>query len=293
MKLDVKKYVDEVYEYLKGEVKALEEKNIKPKFAIYQIGNNPASNKYISNKIKKAESIGIEVSHIKLTKRYDDRYDVNDSGKYYDTYDIEQLEEDLSRYDMPKILQLPVSKDEEYLTDCIPSDIDLDGLSEYSKSKFYASNIKPDSTFDFFIPCTAKGVISYMAELAGDLTGKSVLIISRSDIVGRPLAKLALDADMMVTVAHSKISKEDILKMSENVDFIVSGIGIGHYFNQDEIPEGVTFIDVGIAYKDGKMVGDLEVYDPETVKFDYTPVPGGVGQLTVVSLLSGVIEWYM
>lgn len=292
MKLDVKKYVDEVYEYLKGEVKTLEEKNIKPKFAIYQIGDNPASNKYISNKIKKAESIGIDVDHIKLTRRYDDNYDVevNDT---YDVWDAEYLEHDLSIADMPKILQLPVSEDEEYLTDCIPSDVDLDGLSEYSKSKFYASTVKADSTFDFFIPCTAKGVISYMSELAGDLTGKSVLIISRSDIVGRPLAKLALDADMMVTVAHSKISKEDILKMSENVDFIVSGIGIDHYFNQDEIPEGVTFIDVGIAYKDGKMVGDLEVYDPETVKFDYTPVPGGVGQLTVVSLLSGVIDWYM
>lgn len=292
MKLDVKTYVGEVYEYLKGEVKALEEKGIKPKFAIYQIGDNPASNKYISNKIKKAESIGIEVDHIKLTRRDDDKYDVEENG-IPNVWDDEYLAHDLSVADMPKILQLPVSEDEEYLTNCIPSDIDLDGLSEYSKSKFYTSTLKPHSTVDFFIPCTAKGVISYMEELHGDLTGKSVLIISRSDIVGKPLAKLALDADMMVTVAHSKISKENILKMAENVDFIVSGIGIGHYFNQDEIPEGVTFIDVGIDYKDGKMVGDLEVYETDTANFDFTPVPGGVGQLTVASLLSNVVDWYM
>lgn len=292
MKLDVKTYVGEVYEYLKSEIKALEEKGIKPKFAIYQIGDNPASNKYISNKIKKAESIGIEVNHIKLTRRGDGKYDVEENGTC-NVWDDEYLAHDMSVADMPKILQLPVNKDEEYLTNCIPSDIDLDGLSEYSKSKFYASTLKPHSVVDFFIPCTAKGVISYMEELHGDLTGKSVLIISRSDIVGRPLAKLALDADMMVTVAHSKISKENILKMSENVDFIVSGIGIGHYFNQDEIPEGVTFIDVGIDYKDGKMVGDLEVYDADTANFDFTPVPGGVGQLTVASLLSNVVDWYM
>lgn len=293
MKLDVKTYVGEVYEYLKSEIKTLEEKGIKPKFAIYQIGDNPASNKYISNKIKKAESIGIEVNHIKLTRRDDNKYDVEENG-IPNVWDDEYLAHDMSVADLPKILQLPVSEDEEYLTNCIPSDIDLDGLSEYSKSKFYTSTLKADSTVDFFIPCTAKGVISYMEELTGgDLTGKSVLIISRSDIVGRPLAKLALDADMMVTVAHSKISKENILKMAENVDFIVSGIGIGHYFNQDEIPEGVAFIDVGIDYKDGKMVGDLEVYETDTANFDFTPVPGGVGQLTVASLLSNVVDWYM
>lgn len=210
-----------------------------------------------------------------------------------DIFDISNLEEELYEEDMPKILQLPVSKNEEYLTDFIHQDVDLDGLSLVSKMKFYTANIKPNSEVDFFVPCTAKGVISYMEELHGDLTGKSVLIISRSDIVGRPLAKLALDADMMVTVAHSKISKENILKMAENVDFIVSGIGIGHYFNQDEIPEGVTFIDVGIDYKDGKMVGDLEVYEADTANFNFTPVPGGVGQLTVASLLSNVVDWYM
>lgn len=185
------------------------------------------------------------------------------------------------------MVQLPLSDKVKRIEDNllrISYDLDVDGLSLESKERFYTGQ-------KAYIPCTARGIRDYMKYIDPSLSGKSVLIINRSDLVGKPLQKILLDEDMLVSVAHSKVSKEKLIGIFKDCDYIVSGIGIPRYFKATEIPNGCTFIDVGISFdENGKMCGDLDTTMDCDTDFSYTPVPRGVGQLTVLSLAKNIME---
>lgn len=280
-KLNVMEYVTKEYKKIANKISILssENKQNKPFLAIFQIGNDPASNKYVANKLKKLGSVGIDVRLFKRGKKTDE----------ISLYDLFCKKSDLEFEEVPYMVQLPLPKEYEELTNSLTSiswELDVDGLGISSKERFYTNQKS-------FIPCTARGIRDYMKYIDSSLEGKSVLIINRSDLVGKPLQKLLLDENMLVSVAHSKISKEKLLDVFDKYDYIVSGIGIPGYFKSEDIPKGCTFIDVGISFNDkGKMCGDLEITENKGDDFKYTPVPNGVGQLTVLSLAKNVMEAY-
>ena len=277
--LNVMEYVDKEYEKLRDKSTLLnsQENGSEPiEFTIFQTGNNPASNKYVENKVKRLKSVGIDVDVKKYVK-----LDI------YSRYNLIRAKDHAEHFKKPYLVQLPISdkaKDIEKNLLRISYDLDVDGLSLESKERFYTGQ-------KAYIPCTARGIRDYMKYIDSSLSGKSVLIINRSDLVGRPLQKLLLDEDMLVSVAHSKVSKEKLINIFKDYDYIVSGVGLPRYFKAREIPSGCTFIDVGISFdENGKMCGDLDTTMDCDTDFSYTPVPRGVGQLTVLSLAKNIME---
>lgn len=272
-------YVDKEYEKLRDKSTLLnsQENGSEPiAFTIFQTGDNPASNKYVENKIKRLKSVGIDVDVKKYVK-----LDI------YNRYNLIRAKDHAEHFKKPYLVQLPISdkaKDIEKNLLRISYDLDVDGLSLESKERFYTGQ-------KAYIPCTARGIRDYMKHIDPSLSGKSVLIINRSDLVGRPLQKLLLDEDMLVSVAHSKVSKEKLTNIFKDYDYIVSGVGLPRYFKATEIPSGCTFIDVGSSFdENGKMCGDLDTTMDCDTDFSYTPVPRGVGQLTVLSLAKNIME---
>ena len=277
--LNVMEYVDKEYEKLRDKSTLLnsQENGSEPiEFTIFQTGNNPASNKYVENKVKRLKSVGINVDVKKYVK-----LDI------YNRYNLIRAKDHAEHFKKPYMVQLPISdkaKDIEKNLLRISYDLDVDGLGLESKERFYTGQ-------KAYIPCTARGIRDYMKYIDSSLSGKSVLIINRSDLVGRPLQKLLLDEDMLVSVAHSKVSKEKLINIFKDYDYIVSGVGLPRYFKATEIPSGCTFIDVGISFdENGKMCGDLDTTMDCDTDFSYTPVPRGVGQLTVLSLAKNIME---
>lgn len=277
--LNVMEYVDKEYEKLRDKSTLLnsQKNGSEPiEFTIFQTGNNPASNKYVENKVKRLKSVGINVDVKKYVK-----LDI------YNRYNLIRAKDHAEHFKKPYLVQLPISdkaKDIEKNLLRISYDLDVDGLSLESKERFYTGQRA-------YIPCTARGIRDYMKYIDSSLSGKSVLIINRSDLVGRPLQKLLLDEDMLVSVAHSKVSKEKLINIFKDYDYIVSGIGLPRYFKATEIPSGCTFIDVGISFDENrKMCGDLDTTMDCDTDFSYTPVPRGVGQLTVLSLAKNIME---
>lgn len=226
--------------------------------------------------VKRLKSVGINVDVKKYVK-----LDI------YNRYNLIRAKDHAEHFKKPYMVQLPISdkaKDIEKNLLRISYDLDVDGLSLESKERFYTGQKS-------YTPCTARGIRDYMRHIDPSLSGKSVLIINRSDLVGRPLQKLLLDEDMLVSVAHSKVSKEKLINIFKDYDYIVSGIGLPRYFKATEIPSGCTFIDVGISFdENGKMCGDLDTTMDCDTDFSYTPVPRGVGQLTVLSLAKNIME---
>lgn len=279
-KLNIKQYVEEEKKKL---LKQTDYKKVKPKFDILLLGKNPASIKYVNNKIKFCKELEIDV-------RLHHYFKADESNRLsrYITKEMDEaltLKEILDKFvatKNAKMIQLPAPNAATIAADTIKYKYDVDGLSKYSKARLYNNK-------DCYLPCTAKGILEYMQHIDKNLAGKSVLIIGRSELVGRPLSHLLLKENMMVTVVHSKILREKIISIMKDYDYIVSAIGKPHYFKQDEIPEGVTFFDVGTTVVDDKLTGDLHITDEENVNFDYTSVPGGVGLLTVLSLMKNII----
>lgn len=277
--LNVMEYVDKEYEKLRDKSTLLnsQENRSEPiEFTIFQTGNNPASNKYVENKVKRLKSVGIDVDVKKYVK-----LDI------YNRYNLIRAKDHAEHFKKPYMVQLPISdkaKDIEKNLLRISYDLDVDGLSLESKERFYTGK-------KAYTPCTARGIRDYMKYIDPSLSGKSVLIINRSDLVGRPLQKLLLDEDMLVSVAHSKIERDKLISHFKGYDYIVSGVGLPRYFKATEIPSGCTFIDVGISFdENGKMCGDLDTTMDCDTDFSYTPVPRGVGQLTVLSLAKNIME---
>ncbi len=249
----IKEYVKNKKEELKNRVAALDRK---PSLAIFQIGENEASNRYIKNKIKDCNEVGIEAHHYWYPE------DISEEEFY------EEIAATQDFYD-GVIVQLPVPP---HISTKNIVDVkkDVDGFNIMSK----------------FDPATPKGIMDYLKWRNFDLIGKNVVIIGRSEIVGKPLARMMTDADATVTLCHSK---SNLARHLYDADLIVCAVGKAKFLNCYAIH--VPVIDVGINFdENGKMVGDC--YNTEGR--DVTPVPGGVGLLTRCALLENVIlakEW--
>lgn len=251
---DIKTYVALLKSQFKDRVNLLA---ASPQLAIIQVGNVEASNRYIKNKVKDCEEVGI-VAHVYHFEEVISEKDL--------IFEVQQLSEFYNGI----IVQLPLPPHihEEAVTAAIPAEKDVDGF-------------RNDSCFH---PATPKGIMDYLKYCEFDLCGKDVVIIGRSNIVGKPLAAMMTDADATVTLCHSKSSIDKYLR---EADLIVSAVGKAGFLNC--YPIYVPVIDVGINFIEVngkiKLVGDA--FNIE--KRDVTPVPGGVGLLTRCALLDNVI----
>lgn len=287
-KLVAKKIKDRVAEWI---VQDLERK---PQLLIVTIGDDDASKVYVRNKMRAADEVGIEASHWIYTA--DDYW----SGKVDDDFDSGFPDFDAV------ILQLPVPSyaDAGRLIEKIPYWKDVDGLTMTQKGRFEAIPYRCH-IMDALIPCTPQGVIELIDEYIPfeNLKGKNALVIGRSELVGKPVAKLLLDENMTVTIAHSQTPKCELLRAFANADLVVSAAGVPNLITEEdalqfwkdnrhyicdsfEFKHKRVIVDVSINRdENGKLCGDFSEEFKQKYSKYYTSVPGGVGPMTVAMLM--------
>lgn len=232
------------------------------------VGENPASQVYVRNKERSAKSIGI---HSKVER-------------YPSTISEETLLAEIEKYNQDPnfhgiLVQLPLPKhiDEEKVLLAIDPKKDVDGFHPMNLGRLLAGN--PDK-----IPCTPYGIMKMFAAYDIDLTGKRALVIGRSNIVGKPMAQLLLMADATVTIAHSKTA--NLAELAKEADILVVAIGRGHFVTKEFIKPGAVVIDVGMNRDEhGKLIGDVKFDEVEPLASYITPVPKGVGPMTITMLM--------
>lgn len=265
----------EVSAYLRSEIKKEVEKlETKPKMVDIQIGHNPASDIYIAGKEKASNEVGIKFECL----RYDENEDQENIIKK-----IEEMNND------PEIngifIQSPVPDkfDEIKLMNTVIPEKDVDGLTYLNAGKLL-------NNIDAMVSCTPNGIIKMLDYYKIDIEGKNVVIVGRSNLVGKPLMNLFLNRNATVTVCHSKTT--DLKMHTKKADILVAAVGKKHLITKEMVKKGAVVVDVGINRIDGKIYGDVD-YDNVYDKIKYiTPVPGGVGPMTVTMLLYNVLDGY-
>lgn len=250
---------------------------------IIQVGERKDSSQYVRNKIKYCEEAGINVELIKIS--------ADQEKKEIKKEIIENIPVMNGNW---CIVQLPIpgftKQEEEILLDLIPYQNDLDSLSSKSKKKFYSANTLEDALK--FAPLTPFGIIKIFERENINLLGKVVCVIGKSEIVGRPLTRLLTLASATVISCNSKTSREDLIKLVNISDIVISAAGVPHLINDDfnEINfSDKILIDVGTNFIDNEFVGDIDKNIKEK-SFKYTPVPGGVGPVTIASVIEKIIR---
>lgn len=268
--IDGKKISLEVKETLKKEVGLLE---VKPTLVVISVGNDPASRVYVRQKEKCAKYVGINYIHL--------NYDKIDEESLLKK--IDELNNDKSINGIIVQLPLPDYLDSVKIVNSISPEKDVDGLTYINAGRLLNNE-------ECLVSCTPKGIMYLLKHEGIELAGKNAVVLGRSILVGKPMMNLLINANATVTLCHSKT--KDIEKITKKADILIVAIGKKHFVNRDMVKKNAVVIDVGINRVDDKLYGDVDydnVYDK--VK-KITPVPGGVGPMTVVMLMSNVLEAY-
>lgn len=244
-----------------------------PKLVIIQVGNDGPSNKYVSQKLKVGTEIGIEVLHL----HYQEVSEKELINK------IQELNIDNSVNGIMVQLPLPKELDEDKIINSISALKDVDGLTTENIGKLFDKG-------NCFIPCTALGVMNLFKEYNIDLAGKHVVLVGRSKLVGKPLISCLLNENATVTVTHSKTS--NLKDITKEADILIVAIGKAHYITNDMVKDNSVVIDVGTNLIDGHLTGDVDFENVKDKVSYITPVPNGVGRMTVISLMENVIKAY-
>ena len=272
--IDGKEIAKKVRLELKDEVEKLKkDDNIHPKLAVIMVGSDPASQIYVRNKSKACDEIGIEFEEFLL--------DENTTQK--ELLDlIDRLNENEKVNGI--LLQSPIPKnlDINEAFRRISPEKDVDGFNPVNVGKLTLGQ-------KGFISCTPFGVIKMLEEYNIDIEGKNAVVLGRSNIVGKPMSQCLLNKNATVTICHSKT--KNINDITKNADIIVAAIGKKEFVKGDMVKEGAVVIDVGINRgEDGKLKGDVD-FDEVSKKASYiTPVPGGVGPMTIAMLMTNVVK---
>ena len=258
---------------LKEEVSELKNNGINPKLAVIMVGDDKASKVYVKNKSKACEEIGIEYEEFLL----DETTTMEEL--------LELIEKLNNRDDIHGILlQSPIPKnlDINKAFNKISYKKDVDGFNPINVGKLSIGE-------DCFISCTPFGVVKMFEEYNIDVQGKNVVIIGRSNIVGKPLIKCMIKKNGTVTVCHSKT--ENIKEITKNADILIAALGKAKFVTADMVKDGAVIIDVGInRNEEGKLVGDVDFENVEKKASYITPVPGGVGPMTIAMLMTNVVK---
>lgn len=254
-------------------VKALKEKGITPGLAVILVGDNPASKTYVANKQKSCEQIGMYSELVKLPE------DISEQALLEK---IRELNERASIHGILVQLPLPKHINEDKVIQTISPEKDVDGFSPISVGKMMLGQ-------DTYLPCTPYGVMK-MLEYAGiDVAGKHAVIVGRSHIVGKPMGQLLLQKDATVTYTHSKTP--DLPSFTKQADILIAAVGRANFITSEHIKEGAVVIDVGInRNEDNRLCGDVDFDDVLGIASHITPVPGGVGPMTITMLLENTVQ---
>ncbi len=271
--LDGKAFAADYRLKIAEKVKNLKETdNIVPGLAVVIIGEDPASQIYVRNKMKACEAAGIKSFNVVLPETITQSEAEEEVKKLAENSEVDGI-----------IVQLPLPKkfDEKRILSLIPVEKDVDGLSSENLGKLLKGE-------DSLISCTPYGIIELLKGYGVKFAGKTAVVLGRSNMVGKPVAALLLRENATVTVCHSKT--ENIASYTKNADILVAAIGKAKFVTADMVKDGAIVVDVGINRIDGKIYGDV---DYESVKDKcslITPVPGGVGPMTVTMLLQNTFN---
>ncbi len=271
--MDGKQLAQKIRHNLKIECEELKNKGIMPKLAVVMVGNDSASKVYVKNKSKACEEVGIEFEEFLL--------DENTTQEQLENL-IEELNKNENIHGI--LLQSPIPRnlDINMAFEKIASEKDVDGFNPVNVGKLALNK-------DTFVSCTPFGIMKILEEYKIDLTGKDVVIIGRSNIVGKPLIQCVLNKNATVTVCHSKT--KNLAEHTKRADIVISAIGKPNFITADMVKDKAVVIDVGInRTEEGKIVGDVEFASVEKKAGYITPVPGGVGPMTIAMLMNNVIK---
>lgn len=277
--IDGKEVARKIRENLKSKVEELKKKNISPKLAVIMVGEDPASKIYVRNKSKACEELGIEYEEF-LLKEGTTQQELLDL--------INKLNKDKTVHGI--LLQSPIPEhldiNEAFRT--IAPEKDVDGFNPVNVGKLVLGQ-------DTFISCTPFGVIKMLEEYNIEIEGKNAVVIGRSNIVGKPMLQCLLNKHATVTICHSKT--KNLKEVTKNADILVSAIGKAKFVTKDMVKPGAVVIDVGInRNEEGKVCGDVDFDEVKEIAGYITPVPGGVGPMTIAMLMTNIVKavetWY-
>lgn len=270
--IDGKEIALQVKNEVKEEVSALKEKNISVKLTVVIVGDNPASRVYVNSKKKACETIGIESQEIALPAEttQDELIKI-----------VKELNNDKTVNGILVQMPLPKQIDENEIIATISPLKDVDA--------FHAVNVGKIMIGDFdFLPCTPAGCMELIKSTGTEIEGKNCVVVGRSNIVGKPMAMLLLHKNGTVTICHSKT--QNIKDICKNADILVAAVGRANFITADMVKEGAVVIDVGMNRLDtGKLCGDVDFAGVSEVAGYITPVPGGVGPMTIATLMKNTV----
>lgn len=271
--IDGKALAQSIKENIAREVDSLKEKGVTPGLAVILVGDDPASKVYVNNKKKACAQVGIYSEEYLLPADTDEKTLLDLIAKLNADKNISGV-----------LLQAPIPPHLDYrkISETISPDKDVDAFHPYNVGKIMIGD------FDF-VPCTPAGVIELIKSTGTEIAGKNCVVIGRSNIVGKPQAMLLLKENGTVTVCHSKT--KDIAAFTRGADILVVAVGRAGFVNGDMIKPGAVVIDVGMNRNaEGKLCGDVDFASAEPVAAYITPVPGGVGPMTVTMLLKNTVK---
>ncbi|WP_033828453.1 bifunctional methylenetetrahydrofolate dehydrogenase/methenyltetrahydrofolate cyclohydrolase FolD [Bacillus andreraoultii] len=254
-------------------VDGLKKEGVTPGLAVILVGNDPASQTYVRNKQKACVEIGMHSELIQYDETITEEFLLNT---------IAELNEDKNIHGILVQLPLPNHINPNKVIKSIDPRKDVDGFHPYNVGKLVIGE-------ESFVPCTPLGIIEMLEEIGFDLTGKHAVVIGRSTIVGKPMGQLLLNKNATVTYCHSKT--KDLPSITRQADLLISAIGQPYEITADYVKEGAVVIDVGMNRNEhGKLCGDV-LFDEVKQKASYiTPVPGGVGPMTITMLLANTVK---
>lgn len=246
----------------------------KPHLVVIMVGNNPASLSYAKGKSKACAEVGMRFTLWQLPENISETDLIDNINEFNYKDDVDGI-----------LVQLPLPAhlNERKILETVLPTKDIDGLTTHNMGKLFLQE-------EGFYPCTPLGVMNLLEEMKVDLKGKNVTVIGRSMLVGLPLARLLLAKDATVTICHSKT--EDLKSKCLSADVLIVAIGKAKFINHEYIKDGAYVIDVGVNRVDGHLCGDVDFEDVEDKVSAITPVPKGVGPMTIAFLLENTLKAY-
>ena len=270
--IDGKSIAKELRESLAPRVAALKEQGITPGLTVIVVGDGPASAIYVRNKERACVKLGMNSQVLRFPAETTQEEILNT---------VRLLNQDDSVHGILVQLPLPRHIDEQAVLRAIDPDKDVDGFHAMNAGRLM--NGEPG-----FVACTPKGVMRLLEVSGVELDGKNAVVVGRSNIVGKPMALLLLQKNCTVTIAHSHT--KDLAAVTRSADILVVAVGRAGFITGDMIKPGAAVMDVGINRVDGKVVGDVDFESAKEVASCITPVPGGVGAMTIAMLMENTVE---
>ena len=262
----------EVEKELKQRVEALREKNVVPGLCVILVGNDPASQTYVANKEKACARLGIHSQTLRMGA---------ETTQAELEASIERANEDEAIHGILVQLPLPAHLDEHRALALIRPEKDVDGFHAVNMGRLARGE-------DCVVACTPKGALHMLKAAGVPIAGKNAVVIGRSNIVGKPMALLLLQENATVTICHSRT--ENLAEYTRRADILVAAVGKPRFVTADMVKEGAAVLDVGINRVDGKLCGDVDFEAVKEKAGWISPVPGGVGKMTIAMLMENTVS---